>query len=105
MRHMLLDEVTFMEISLQIGHHRWENAGKRVNHRDLSECVRLVTANANSSQRTLNTLNAFSYNEHETSVTKGFEPYVLKRSAHNALPSKRLKSRGRQSGIPTSQII
>ena len=76
----------------QHGDHLWDNPEKKTRHRDITESIRIVTAEATSTQRALGSLNAFSFSEFETSVNKGFHPYVLKRSSHNILPQKRLKT-------------
>ena len=76
----------------QQGIHRWDNAGNRLFHRDFAESIRLITGNADRESRTLYTLNAYSFSEYDTSVKKGWYPYVLRRSHHNMLPAKRLKT-------------
>ena len=76
----------------QQGMHRWDNAGKRLFHRDFAESIRIITGNEDRESRTLYALNAYSFSEYDTSVKNGWYPYVLKRSHHNILPAKRLKT-------------
>ena len=74
------------------GDHKWDNVPGDERHNSFSQSLQLIVAEATSSQRSLGTFNAVTFDEQNRHDNDRTYPYVLKKSSHNLLPKKRLKT-------------